>query len=102
MTLAENGGIIAAATTSLPEVPGGERNYDYRYVWLRDAAMIVSALARAGSDGVEERRFLSFICSSMHRIPKPIVPMLTLDRQPAVTQQTLAFRGHRDSTPVQN
>ncbi|WP_373514482.1 glycoside hydrolase family 15 protein [Persicitalea sp.] len=101
LTRAENGGIIAAATTSLPEVVGGERNYDYRYVWLRDAAMIVSALARAGSDGEEERRFLSFMCSSMHRIPKPVVPMLTLDMQPAGTQQPLAFRGYRDSAPVQ-
>jgi GH15 family glucan-1,4-alpha-glucosidase len=51
-------GIIAAATTSLPEVIGGGRNYDYRYVWLRDAAMITSALAQAGNDGEEERLFL--------------------------------------------
>ncbi|MFD2515807.1 glycoside hydrolase family 15 protein [Pontibacter locisalis] len=101
LTYAQNGGIIAAATTSLPEVPGGERNYDYRYVWLRDAAMIVSALARAGSDGEEERKFLSFMCSAMHRIPKPVVPMLTLDEQPAGTQQELDFKGYKNSKPVQ-
>jgi GH15 family glucan-1,4-alpha-glucosidase len=100
LTYAQNGGIIAGATTSLPEVIGGERNYDYRYVWLRDAAMIVSALARAGSDGEEERKFLSFMCSAMHRIPKPVVPMLTLDAQPAGGEQVLPFRGYRDSRPV--
>ncbi|RDV16606.1 glycoside hydrolase family 15 protein [Pontibacter diazotrophicus] len=101
LTYAENGGIIAAATTSLPEVIGGERNYDYRYVWLRDAAMIVSALARAGSDGEEERKFLSFMCSAMHRIPAPVVPMLTLDTQPVGTQQALNFRGYKNSQPVE-
>lgn len=100
LTYAQNGGIIAAATTSLPEVVGGERNYDYRYVWLRDAAMIVSALARAGSDGEEERKFLSFICSAMHRIPRPVVPMLTLDTQPAGAQQTLHLKGYKNSSPV--
>lgn len=100
LTYEQNGGIIAAATTSLPEVPGGERNYDYRYVWLRDAAMIVSALARAGSDGEEERRFLSFMCSAMNRIPKPVVPMLTLDGQPAGREQELNLTGYRNSRPV--
>ncbi len=100
LTYSQNGGIIAAATTSLPEVLGGARNYDYRYVWLRDAAMIVSALARAGSDGEEERMFLSFICSAMHRIPAPVVPMFTLDEQPAGSEQELDFEGYRNSKPV--
>lgn len=100
LTYAQNGGILAAATTSLPEVVGGSRNYDYRYVWLRDAAMIVSALARAGSDGEEERRFLDFICAAMHRIKEPVVPMLTLDQQPAGAEQELALLGYKNSQPV--
>ncbi|GAB3164373.1 glycoside hydrolase family 15 protein [Telluribacter humicola] len=100
LTYVQNGGVIAAATTSLPEVLGSKRNYDYRYVWLRDAAMIVSALTRAGSDGEEERKFLSFICSAMHRIPEPVVPMLTLDEQPAGTEIELDLAGYRDSRPV--
>lgn len=100
LTHVQNGGIIAAATTSLPEVISEERNYDYRYVWLRDAAMIVSALSRAGSDGEEERKFLSFICSAMHRIKDPAVPMLTLDGQPAGKEQELQFAGYRHSKPV--
>lgn len=42
------GGMVAAPTTSLPEQPGGTRNWDYRYVWLRDSALTVRALLRAG------------------------------------------------------
>ncbi|GAB3818363.1 hypothetical protein GCM10028895_15550 [Pontibacter rugosus] len=89
MTFAENGGIIAAGTTSLPEVPEGDRNYDYRYVWLRDAAMIASALTRAGSDGEEERKFLDFICNALHHIDKPVVPFL-----PLILSQPLARRSY--------
>lgn len=101
LTYEQNGGIIAAATTSLPQIIGGERNHDYRYVWLRDAAMIVSALARAGSDGIEERKFLSFICSAMRRISEPAVPFLTLEGQPAGRIQTLHhLSGYKDSRPV--
>ncbi len=43
LTHSETGGIVAAATTSLPEAFGGSRNWDYRYVWLRDAALTLSA-----------------------------------------------------------
>lgn len=48
LTLADTGGLIAAATTSLPEEIGGERNWDYRYVWLRDATFSLMALQNAG------------------------------------------------------
>ena len=44
----ETGGIAAAPTTSLPEALGGERNWDYRYCWLRDAAFTLTAFMRAG------------------------------------------------------
>ena len=50
MTHAETGGIVAAPTTSMPEDFGGERNWDYRYCWLRDAALTISALISAGRD----------------------------------------------------
>jgi GH15 family glucan-1,4-alpha-glucosidase len=48
LTHAETGGIVAAATTSLPEQFGGVRNWDYRYVWLRDASLTISVLMRNG------------------------------------------------------
>lgn len=46
-----SGAVVAAATTSLPEVAGGERNWDYRYCWLRDAAMTFEAFVDAGFPG---------------------------------------------------
>jgi GH15 family glucan-1,4-alpha-glucosidase len=48
LTYEPTGGIVAAATTSLPEFLGGVRNWDYRYCWLRDAALTLNALMSAG------------------------------------------------------
>lgn len=52
LTLHRTGGIVAAATTSLPEQLGGERNWDYRYTWLRDSAFTIAVLVKHGHSRV--------------------------------------------------
>lgn len=49
LTHRDTGGVVAAVTTSLPELPGGARNWDYRYVWLRDASLTLETLIDHGS-----------------------------------------------------
>jgi len=64
LTYSPTGGIIAAATTSLPEQPGGMRNWDYRYCWLRDATFTLLALNHAGFHK-EARRWRNWLARSV-------------------------------------
>ncbi len=63
------GGLIAAATTSLPEVPGGAKNWDYRYCWLRNSTFTLTALLNAGFH-VEARRWRDWILRAVAGEPK--------------------------------
>ncbi|MDF9816223.1 glycoside hydrolase family 15 protein [Streptomyces sp. SPB162] len=60
LTFAPTGAIVAAATTSLPESIGGDRNWDYRYTWVRDASFTLQALATASCDK-EKGAFFGFL-----------------------------------------
>ncbi|BCB87324.1 trehalose-phosphatase [Phytohabitans suffuscus] len=75
------GGILAAATTSLPEEVGGVRNWDYRYCWLRDAAMAARALVDLGSLP-EAERFLRWVHGCVERTgghPERLHPLYTIE-----------------------
>lgn len=63
LTFQPTGAIVAAATTSLPEWPGGSRNWDYRYAWVRDASLTMSALWVAACPD-EAHRFFDFIAGA--------------------------------------
>lgn len=101
MTYEYCGGIIAAATTSLPEVAHGDRNYDYRYVWLRDTAMVVSALIRADTKNFQAQQFLQFLHRGRTTNKKTrFVPLYDLDCKTAPDEILLPFTGYKGATPI--
>jgi len=59
LTNSQTGGIVAASTTSLPEKIGGNKNWDYRYVWIRDASMTVNSLLLTGNR-VDAKKFIDW------------------------------------------
>jgi len=95
------GGVVAAPTTSLPEVDGGTRNWDYRFVWIRDSSVVVEGLVDAG-DNFSARRVLTFLMSLMNVSSKPFLhPLYTVDgSDPPPERELLWLPGYRNSSPV--
>jgi len=94
------GAVVAAATTSLPEIIGGNRNWDYRYCWIRDAAMIIDLYVRIGhiqsADG-----FIDFILNSMQLKHEDIGVMYGINGEEQLDEQVLDhLAGYEGSKPV--
>ena len=103
LTFEPTGAIVAAPTTSLPEVIGGARNWDYRYTWLRDAAFTVYGFLRIGFRG-EAAAFISWLenNASKHTSSQaPLPAMFTILGDSEIPEQTLDhWEGYRGSRPV--
>ncbi|WP_207312852.1 glycoside hydrolase family 15 protein [Streptomyces nodosus] len=94
------GGIVAAATTSLPEDIGGVRNWDYRYVWLRDAAITMSCLLRAGYRD-EARAWRDWLLRAVAGDPENLQIMYGIAGEREMPETTLSWlTGYENSTPV--
>jgi GH15 family glucan-1,4-alpha-glucosidase len=103
LTYEPTGAIVAAPTTSLPEVLGGTRNWDYRYTWARDAAFTVYGLIRIGFTK-EAAGFISWLknyAAKHFHSGVPLPPLLTVDGECEIPEQVLEhWEGYRNSGPV--
>jgi alpha,alpha-trehalase len=96
------GAVMAAATTSLPETPGGERNWDYRYTWIRDSAFMLRSLYRLGFDW-EAVEYFAFVLDALANDAGAfeLQIMYGIDGRRDLTERTLDhLTGWRGSRPV--
>jgi len=96
-----SGGIIASPTTSLPEVIGSDRNWDYRYVWVRDATYAIEALIKANLI-TQARQGLDFLISIVDPSSKPFDhPLYPVDGTEPIAEDEIEWLdGYKNSSPV--
>jgi GH15 family glucan-1,4-alpha-glucosidase len=104
LTYKPTGAIVAAPTTSLPEQIGGERNWDYRYTWIRDAAFSLYGLLRLGFTE-EAGAFMNWLTDrfreGVDRSGDPLQAMYSIHGDRELPEQTLDhLEGYRGSAPV--
>jgi GH15 family glucan-1,4-alpha-glucosidase len=96
----ETGAVLAAATTSLPEAIGEERNWDYRFCWIRDASMVIKVVSELGHKNIA-RRYLKFIIDLMPDKDEKLQIMYGIHREKKLTEETLDhLSGYKGSKPV--
>lgn len=100
LTHLETGGIVAAATTSLPEAFGGERNWDYRFVWLRDASLTIGVLLTHGyNDTVDHWR--DWLLRAIAGDPSDVQIMYGLAGERDLAERIVtALPGYQGARPV--
>ncbi|MEO3923980.1 glycoside hydrolase family 15 protein [Micromonosporaceae bacterium B7E4] len=101
LTYVPSGAVVAAATTSLPEELGGDRNYDYRYAWLRDFSLTLRALWVAACP-TEANRLFGWVASAVGRIDgEPVPIMFGVEGERDLTERRIeTLRGYANSSPV--
>ncbi len=100
LTYAPTGAIVAAGTTSLPESIGGERNWDYRFAWLRDATFTLYALMHAGYTE-EAKAWRDWLLRAVAGDPAKLQPLYGPAGERRMTEQTLEWLpGFAGSRPV--
>jgi GH15 family glucan-1,4-alpha-glucosidase len=100
LSSAEHDSAVAALTTSLPERLGGDRNYDYRFAWVRDASLSLALLARMGRVA-EVRKYLDWLWRLRSTTNALLQPCYRLDGNPHLEEENVAnVRGYEDSLPV--
>jgi GH15 family glucan-1,4-alpha-glucosidase len=99
LVFAPSGAIAAAPTTSLPEAIGGERNWDYRFSWIRDSAFTLESLLQLGCH-TEARAFFWWFMHATRRTLPRLHALYRLDGASDMPERTLPLAGYRDSRPV--